>query len=132
MMDENHIPINDLYNFALARLSTIQRPANVHFTPEGYAALAERAAASIRAVLEASAYLKAVRSYADAMIEHGHDVYGEVHSPPFAAALDRETLKLPGETPPPYTRHPKERSDADRRQPDARSEFVPGIVWAER
>ena len=63
IMDENNIPIDDLYTFALPRLSEIQRPANVHFTPEGSKALAERVAASIEAVLRtsASAYLRVVR-----------------------------------------------------------------------
>jgi len=47
-------------------------------------------------------YLSLVKGYADAMIEDGRDVYGEVHSPLFAAALDRKTMtigefeKIPG------------------------------------
>jgi len=40
-------------------------------------------------------HLQLVRAYADAMIEHGRDTYGNVHSPLFAAALDRKTLKVP-------------------------------------
>jgi hypothetical protein len=47
----------------------------------------------------ASRYLDTVRRYADAMIEHGRDVYGEVKSPLFAATLDRKTLKLPEKSP---------------------------------
>ncbi|MBI5687743.1 MAG: hypothetical protein HZC54_21950 [Verrucomicrobia bacterium] len=47
----------------------------------------------------ASRYLDIVRRYADAMIEHGRDVYGEVKSPLFAATLDRKTLKLPEKPP---------------------------------
>jgi hypothetical protein len=43
-------------------------------------------------------YLDAVKAYADAMIEDGRDVYGEKHSPLFASALDRETMKI-GEFP---------------------------------
>jgi len=39
-------------------------------------------------------YLALVRAYADAMIEQGRDVYGEEHSPLFAAALDRATMRL--------------------------------------
>ncbi|MBM4039021.1 MAG: hypothetical protein FJ290_10965, partial [Planctomycetes bacterium] len=39
-------------------------------------------------------WLKAVRAYADAMVEHGRDTYGAEHSPLFAEALDRKTLKL--------------------------------------
>ncbi|HUT37135.1 MAG TPA: hypothetical protein VNE39_26880 [Planctomycetota bacterium] len=38
--------------------------------------------------------LKAVRAYADAMLEHGRDTYGAEHSPLFAEALDRKTFKL--------------------------------------
>ena len=48
-------------------------------------------------------HLKLVRAYADAMIEHGRDTYGEVHSPLFAAALDRKTLTVPRGTAPPVT-----------------------------
>lgn len=40
-------------------------------------------------------YLGVVRAFADAMLEHGRDVYGDEHSPLFAAALDPETLQLP-------------------------------------
>jgi acyl-CoA thioesterase-1 len=52
VMAENHIPTNDLYDFALPQLSKIQRPANVHYTEEGYEALAKQVAASIEAALE--------------------------------------------------------------------------------
>jgi len=51
IMDENQIPINDLYAFALPRLAEIQRPANVHFTAEGSAALASLVAAAIERAL---------------------------------------------------------------------------------
>jgi lysophospholipase L1-like esterase len=51
IMDENQVVIDDLYSFALPQLSKIQRPVNVHFTPEGSAALARRVAASIESVL---------------------------------------------------------------------------------
>ena len=40
VMQKHGVPIHDLYAFALARLEKIQLPANVHFTPEGSAALA--------------------------------------------------------------------------------------------
>ena len=43
----------------------------------------------------AADYMKVVRAYADAMIQHGRDTYGEARTPLFAAALDRKTLKLP-------------------------------------
>jgi len=46
-----------------------------------------------------TSYLDIVRRYADAMIEHGRDVYGEIKSPLFTATLDRKTLKLPAKSP---------------------------------
>jgi acyl-CoA thioesterase-1 len=52
VMDENGIRINDLYTVALPQLSTIQLPANVHYTDSGYDVLGERVAASIREVLD--------------------------------------------------------------------------------
>ena len=47
IMDENDVAVDDLYAFALKQLDKIQRPANVHFTPEGSAVLAGQVAASI-------------------------------------------------------------------------------------
>lgn len=52
IMDENGIAIDDLYAFALPRLKEIQRPANVHFTPEGSAVLAGQVSSSILTALE--------------------------------------------------------------------------------
>jgi len=49
--EENGIAIDDLYGFALPKLAGIQIPANVHFTKEGYRALAERVAEAIAAQL---------------------------------------------------------------------------------
>jgi len=43
---------------------------------------------------DADRYLTIVRAYADCMIERGRDTYGKEHSPLFAEALDRRTLKL--------------------------------------
>ena len=40
IMNRHDVPINDLYAFALPRLTEIQRPKNVHFTPEGSKQLA--------------------------------------------------------------------------------------------
>ena len=40
-------------------------------------------------------YLDAVIAYADAMLKHGRDDYGEIHSPLFAEALDRATMRMP-------------------------------------
>lgn len=47
VMREAGIPTDDLYSFALPQLTTIQLPANVHYTAEGYKALAGEVAASI-------------------------------------------------------------------------------------
>ncbi len=42
LMSRLGVEVNDLYEWALPRLDQIQRPANVHFTPEGSQALAGR------------------------------------------------------------------------------------------
>ena len=47
IMQESAIPIDDLYGCALPRLKALQLAENVHFTPEGYAALAECVSASV-------------------------------------------------------------------------------------
>jgi hypothetical protein len=39
-------------------------------------------------------YRAVVVSYADGMLEHGRDTYGSQHSPLFAEALDRETMRM--------------------------------------
>ena len=52
IMDAEGIAIDDLYAFALPQLDEIQRPANVHFTPEGSAVLAKQVAASILKALD--------------------------------------------------------------------------------
>ena len=39
-------------------------------------------------------YLAIVRAYADAMIKSGQDTYGQKHSPLFAEALDRKTMRM--------------------------------------
>ncbi len=51
IMEKHDIVIDDLYAFALPRMSEIQQPANVHFTEEGSATLAKAVAFSIRTVL---------------------------------------------------------------------------------
>jgi len=53
IMEENGVLINDLYAFALPRLGKILLPANVHFTAEGSAALAEKVAVTIERTLSA-------------------------------------------------------------------------------
>ncbi len=52
IMEEGGIAINDLYSFALPQLGKIQRPQNVHFSPEGSKALAAEVARHIRAALQ--------------------------------------------------------------------------------
>jgi acyl-CoA thioesterase-1 len=52
VMDNNRIPIDDLYTIVLPRLAELQRPANVHYTDAGYEVLAEHVAASIRRALD--------------------------------------------------------------------------------
>jgi len=47
IMDANGVAIDDVYAFALPRLKEIQRPMNVHFSPEGSADLAGQVADSI-------------------------------------------------------------------------------------
>ncbi|MCR9295316.1 MAG: SGNH/GDSL hydrolase family protein [bacterium] len=51
IMAEENVPVDDQYTFALERLTEIQRPANVHFTPEGSQLLAEQVVKAIRAAL---------------------------------------------------------------------------------
>jgi hypothetical protein len=53
VMTENGIQINDLYAFALPKLKELQRPANVHFSPEGSKALAKQVADVIGKALAA-------------------------------------------------------------------------------
>ncbi|MBD3672068.1 MAG: SGNH/GDSL hydrolase family protein [Planctomycetaceae bacterium] len=43
--------VNDLYSFALPRLEKIQRPVNVHFTPEGSQQLAAQVVTHLRAAI---------------------------------------------------------------------------------
>ncbi len=52
VMARANVPTHDLYAFAFARLDRIQRPADVHFTPEGSEILADDVA---RVILEALA-----------------------------------------------------------------------------
>jgi hypothetical protein len=47
VMEKHGVGVDELYAFALPRLKEIQRPANVHFTPDGSKALAGQVAASI-------------------------------------------------------------------------------------
>jgi lysophospholipase L1-like esterase len=51
IMAEAKVPINDLHATAQAQLAKIQRPKNVHFTPEGSKVLGEQVAAEIKKAL---------------------------------------------------------------------------------
>jgi len=52
VMKEHDIPVDDLYGFSIGKLDKIQRPANVHFTPEGSRALAEQVVKAISSQLK--------------------------------------------------------------------------------
>jgi lysophospholipase L1-like esterase len=52
VMIKNGVAIDDLFATALLRLPDIQMPHNVHYTKEGYAALAKQVAASIEEALK--------------------------------------------------------------------------------
>jgi|GEM_PF-2249696 len=52
VMEENGVPINDLFNFALPRLSDLQKKEDVHFTPAGSAVLGEQVAEQILITLK--------------------------------------------------------------------------------
>ncbi|MDP6046964.1 MAG: hypothetical protein QGH94_10930 [Phycisphaerae bacterium] len=54
IMQAESVEVNDLYAFALPKLNTIQRPANVHFLPAGSKALATQVASSITKALGGS------------------------------------------------------------------------------
>lgn len=51
VMREFGVEVNDLYALALPRLTAIQLPVNVHYTPEGYGVLGKQVAAAITASL---------------------------------------------------------------------------------
>lgn len=51
VMHKHGVPTDDLYTFATERQDDIQRPANVHFTPEGSRVLAEEVVRHIRKTL---------------------------------------------------------------------------------
>lgn len=51
VLKEHDVAVNDLCAFSRSRLEKIQRPANVHFTPDGYKELASQVAAEIRRAL---------------------------------------------------------------------------------
>ena len=52
VMDENGIPVNDLYTFCLPRIGVIQLKEDVHFSETGYRVLGEEVAEKILRLLE--------------------------------------------------------------------------------
>lgn len=52
VMQSEGVPTNDLHSHAKAKLSEVQLPANVHFSPEGSRYLAEKVAAEIEKALK--------------------------------------------------------------------------------
>ena len=52
IMNKNGIGINNLYAFMLPRMGKLQQPNNVHFTPEGSKAMAEKVVERISEALE--------------------------------------------------------------------------------
>ena len=52
VMKQHGVAVDDLYAFCEPQLSDIQRPANVHFSPEGSKALAKAVVESIQQALE--------------------------------------------------------------------------------
>jgi hypothetical protein len=52
VMQAEGVPTNDLHSFAKAKLSEIQLPANVHYTPEGSKYLAGKVASEIEKALK--------------------------------------------------------------------------------
>lgn len=53
VMKRNGIAIQDLFSFSKENMDSLMRPANVHFTQEGYDALADQVAYRIREYLKA-------------------------------------------------------------------------------
>ena len=62
VMRENDVAIDDLFSLALPQLNRIQRPANVHFTEDGYKLLAAEVARQIRLALGRSVAAPAQRT----------------------------------------------------------------------
>ncbi|MGV3482862.1 MAG: SGNH/GDSL hydrolase family protein [Planctomycetaceae bacterium] len=53
VMNQHNIPIHDLYSFVQPRMNELMLKENVHFTPQGYDALAKEVAAVILKALDA-------------------------------------------------------------------------------
>jgi acyl-CoA thioesterase-1 len=53
VMKENNIAVDDLYTFMKPKMGELQlQPANVHYTPAGYEALAKEVVASVKAAMK--------------------------------------------------------------------------------
>lgn len=52
VMDENSIPVDDLHALVLPNIRELQRPANVHFTPDGSRILGMQVAQKIQEALQ--------------------------------------------------------------------------------
>jgi hypothetical protein len=63
---------------------------------------APRSAADIRASLSGSEALDRITAFADAMLEHGRDTYGEIHSPMFANQVDIRSRRIPTDEETPF------------------------------
>ena len=55
LMEENGVVVEDLYALVLPRKNAIQRPGDVHFSPEGSRLIGEEVAKNIKAALETRA-----------------------------------------------------------------------------
>lgn len=67
---------------------------NGHLSSKAYLELAKRLLKQAdNAPDERADYLAIAQAYADFMIEHGRDIYGEQHTPLFVTGLDRKTGK---------------------------------------
>lgn len=53
VMEQNEVTVDDLHDLVLPRLAALQRPGDIHFTPEGSEKLARQVAGTIRLALAA-------------------------------------------------------------------------------
>jgi acetyl esterase/lipase/pimeloyl-ACP methyl ester carboxylesterase len=106
IMQENNIPIHDLYSFVSGQQDQIMLKANVHFSPEGYAQLARDVAKVISAALRAGAQPSTTKTKQAAMKAAGYDpeVPAPTHSSVPYGPHERHVLdfwQAPSSTPTP-------------------------------
>ena len=77
------------------RLNTTMVLTTAAFTLATQASTAADAPDASALKEKAARYAATATAYAEAMIEHGRDTYGEVHSPLFAAQMTRQEYKVP-------------------------------------